>query len=309
MWLFERYIWSWFSSLSVVFICDVTHWYLWLDSFHMWDMTLRVVSLKLALFFIGCFYLWRDSFICVTWLISYVGHDSSSGVFEVGSLLYRLFLFVTWLIHMCDMTHFMCVTWLFEWCLWSWLSSLSVFLIWAVTHSYVWRDSFHVCDVTLRVVSLKLALLFVGCFYLWRDSFICVTWLISYVGRDSSSGVFEVGSLLYRLFLFVTWLIHMCDMTHFICGTWLFEWCLWSWLSSLSVVFICDVTHSYVWHDSFHVCDVTLRVVSLKLALLFVGFFNLGRDSFICVTWLISHVWRDSSSGVFQIGSPLFRFF
>jgi len=69
----------------------------------------------------------------------------------------------------------------------------------------------------------------------WRDSFICVTWLIhmrdvthSYVWRDS--------------FICVTWLIHMCDVTHsyvwrdsFICVTWL--------------IHICDVTHSYVWRD------------------------------------------------------------
>ena len=72
---------------------------------------------------------------------------------------------------------------------------------------------------------------------MWHDSFICVTWLIhmcdithSYVWHDS--------------FICVTWLIHMCDITHayvwhdsFICVTWL--------------IHMCDMTHSYVWHDSF----------------------------------------------------------
>jgi len=182
-------------------------------------LTLRVGSLIMALFFIGFFNMWRDSMTGVTWLISYVWHDSASGIplklalFFVGFfyLWHDSFISLTWLIHM-----------------------------YTVTHSYVCRDAFicgtwliYLCDVTLRAVHLKLVLFFIGCFYLWRDSLIFVTWLISYVGHDSSSGVFEVGSLLYRLFLFVTWLIHMCDVTHFICVTWLFEWCLWSWLSSL----------------------------------------------------------------------------
>ena len=55
-----------------------------------------------------------------------------------------------------------------------------------MTHSCVWRDSLmcvtwliHVCDMTQSCV--------------WRDSLICVTWLI---------------------LVCVPWLIHMCDMTH-----------------------------------------------------------------------------------------------
>ena len=65
----------------------------------------------------------------------------------------------------------------------------------------------------------------------------------------------------------------MCDMTHsyvrhdsFIRVTWLMH--------------TCDMTHSYVWHDSFicvtwliHTCDMTHSYV--------------WHDSFICVTWLI----------------------
>ena len=57
--------------------------------------------------------------------------------------------------------------------------------------------------------------------------------------------------------MYVTWLIHMCDMTHshmqhdsLLCATWL--------------IHMCDMTHSYVWHDSFtsstwliHLCDMT----------------------------------------------------
>jgi len=57
---------------------------------------------------------------------------------------------------------------------------------------------------------------------------------------------------------------------------------------------MCDMTHSYVWHDLFifatwliHMCDMTYSYVR--------------HDSFICVTWLIhmcdmtrSYVWHDS---------------
>jgi len=57
---------------------------------------------------------------------------------------------------------------------------------------------------------------------------------------------------------------------------------------------MCDITHSYVWHDSFvcvtwliHMCDMTHSYV--------------WHDSFMCVTWLIhmcamthSCVWHDS---------------
>ena len=60
----------------------------------------------------------------------------------------------------------------------------------------------------------------------------------------------------------VTWLIHMCDMTHsyvwhdsFICVTWL--------------IHMCDMTHPYVWHDSFicvtyliHMCATTRSQIS-----------------------------------------------
>ena len=102
----------------------------------------------------------------------------------------------------------------------------------------------------------------------------------------------------------VTWLIHMCDMTHsyvwhdsFIYVTWPMHmseqvlldvskwWCV-TWLippvyMSVRVgTLLCDMAHSYVWHDSFicvtwliHKCDMTHSYV--------------WRVSFICVTWLI----------------------
>jgi len=73
---------------------------------------------------------------------------------------------------------------------------------------------------------------------------------------------------------YVTWLIHMCDMTHphmwhdsSTCVTWL--------------IHICDMTHPYMWHDSstcvtwlIHICDMTHPHVC--------------RDSFVNLTWRIA---------------------
>jgi len=100
--------------------------------------------------------------------------------------------YVTWLIHMCDMTHshvwrdpFTRVTWLIRMC--------------NVTHFSAWRAGkdamvgLEWCDMTHWCV--------------WHDSYIRVTWLIdvcdmthTYVWHDS--------------LMCVTWLIHACDMTH-----------------------------------------------------------------------------------------------
>jgi len=97
-----------------------------------------------------CSHVWRDSFVCVTWLIhmcdmthSYVRHDS--------------FIYVTWLIHVCDMTH-SCVTWLICTC--------------DVTHVYVWRD------LSIRVTWLfRMHVKWLD-EYEYHDSFIRVSWLI-----------------------------------------------------------------------------------------------------------------------------------
>jgi len=97
----------------------------------------------------------------------------------------------------------------------------------------------------------------------YTHTFICVTWLIhmcdmthSYVWHDS--------------FICVTWFIHKCDMTHsyvqhdaFICVTWRIH--IWDMTHS-HVRHASLMSHSYMWHDSF-ICGTCL--------------------SFMCVTWLI----------------------
>jgi len=131
------------------------------------------------------------------------------------------FIFVTWLIHMCAMTHsyvwhdsFICVTWLIHMC--------------DMTHSYVWRDVFICVNDSFICVN---------------DSFICVTWLVhmcewlihtcdmtrSYVWHDSFVRV------TWHIYVRATWLIDVCV-------TWLIH--IWT-----PLVHIYDMTHPYTWHD------------------------------------------------------------
>jgi len=134
---------------------------------------------------------------------------------------------VTWLIHVCDMTHscvwydvFTCVTWRIHesWCELPYGGHSEVC---NMTHSRVWLDSFmcvtwriHVCDMTHLWVMMWAAPWwpFWG---VWHDSFMCVTLTHSRVWHDS--------------FMCVTWLIHVCDMTH------LYVW--HDWMTGTSVYF------------------------------------------------------------------------
>ena len=124
---------------------------------------------------------------------------------------YDSFMYVTWVVHVCDMTHFewlissdvgmqgchvsylMCHITGLTYVMWqpmscvichvSYHSSTSVtwpIHTWGMTYVYVWhdqRDFFHltlfVCDITYS--------------YVWHDSSMCATWLISKSNRSSHS--------------------------------------------------------------------------------------------------------------------------
>jgi len=211
---------------------------------------------------------------------------------------------VTWLIHMCDMTHlYACNT--------SWHDSF-ICLAWLIymhvihrdmTHSYVWHDS-SICTYTS-----------------WHDPLICVTWLM-YM-HDSMTWLTDArsGSSLSMYWLNVTWLIHMFDMTHpymwldsqiriqglrsqctdsmwhdsFIRVTWLMYMhasftCVIRLTDSRSrsslsmylhnvtrLIDTCDMTHPYTWLDS------QIRVQGLHCQCTD----SIWHDSFICVAWLM----------------------
>ena len=71
----------------------------------------------------------------------------------------------------------------------------------------------------------------------------------------------------------VIWLFAMCDMTH--SYVWHDSFLYVTWL-----IFMCDMTRSYVWHDSFlcepwliPMCDMTRSYM--------------WHDSFLCAIWLV----------------------
>jgi len=141
---------------------------------------------------------------CVTWLIhmcdlthSYVWHDSFIHICDMtcSYVCHDSFIRVTWLIHMCDMTH-----------LYVWHDSFIIHQ--ALQLQHVWRDSFicvtrliHMCDMTHLLA--------------WRDSCKCdmthwhVTGLIhtwrGWLIRDTTRGSTRCTH---------EWLIHTCTLTH-----------------------------------------------------------------------------------------------
>ena len=191
-------------------LCDMTHRYIW---------------------YMTRLYVWLDSFIRVLLPMYTPWHDLA-----YLHVRHDLFIYVTWLIHMCD-----------------------------ANHLYVWRDSFisscRTCEwVMLHIWShvtranqwdhVKVSLIFL---YVWHDSLVCSskpthrsTRLIhmcdmtySYVWRDS--------------FIRVTRLSQKCDITES------YEWHDWEWLWYMR-----GMTNSYEWHGSFirvkwllYMCDMT----------------------------------------------------
>jgi len=152
-------------------------------------------------------YVWHDSFLYATWLISicdmthfYMRHDS--------------FLYATWLVSICDRTcpyvclqwlwFVKCVTWCIHMCDMTRHSYVRLLIhTYAVTHSCVWHDPF-------VFVSRLVCMCGITHSYLWhhrQDSFIRVTWLIRMCDMTHSYAWCDP-------FICVTWIIHVCDMTH-----------------------------------------------------------------------------------------------
>jgi len=126
---------------------------------------------------------------------------------------------------------------------------------------------------------------------------LCHRW----TSRVTAVGLLWCGLPAVAILRCVTWLIHVCDLTHscvwrdsFICVTWrIYE--SWCGLSCGGHSEVCDMTHSRVWHDSFmcvtwliHMCDMTHSWVMMWAALCW-PFWGVWHDLFTCVSWL-THV-------------------
>ena len=193
-------------------------------------------------------YVWHDSFIWATWLISMgeswlanrsVCHEPQWSSYECAHSCVKcrlqmrvimcvtcryMFLWVTWLSYMCD-----------------------------VTHLCVWHDSFvcliHMCDMTHLSVCHD-------SFIVVTSSIICVPWLI-YICEITHLCVWHDSPIYLwnHSYICLTWLIYMCDMTHlyvwydsFVCVLWLICICKMThlYVHVLWLIYICKTTHLYV---------------------------------------------------------------
>ena len=209
-------------------------------------------------------YLWRDSF----------PHAALEEVKDVTYSCMWCDSWGMWRIHTCDVTHaqvwrdtFICVTWLIRMCAVTHFPQAVLQEVEDVTLFACLKWRIYTCDVTHA--------------YLWRDAFMCVTWLIfcwSCCKRLRTWLIPQCDvtySCIYRdSFAFATWRIRTWDVTHsyaFKYVTWLiFHRPCWN-RSRMWPINMCDMTRSYV-----------------------------GHDSIIWVTWLIcmcdmtrSYMWRD----------------
>ena len=179
----------------------------------------------------------HDSFRCVTWLVHMCDMTHS------------------WLVHMCDMTHsdvshdsIACVTWLIQMC--------------DMTHSDVWHDSFicvtwriHPCDMTHIYVRHNSIMLLVK---MWDMTHLYAATASRIRRIHPYGGVRRIYTCamthLYYSSTCGTWLIYMLRLPHvrvgdinmvevdaFIRVTWLIHIC------------VCDITHSHMWHASFRI--------------------------------------------------------
>ena len=207
--------------------CDMTHWYVWHDSF-MYEWVMRGESVLLSHMWMRHVTHMNESCDTYEWVMSHIWkHYHMNGscdrrerrVVRWGLREGVSVQAVSWMIH---------VTRINESChTYQWIMSHT-----SMSHVTHMNESCHMCDMTHS--------------YVWHDSFMCVTWLIHmcdmthwYVWHDSFRTLPELKSP--PVTPNVRLAFHVCHMTHsydtaFTCVTWLIP--------------MCHMTHSYVWHDS-----------------------------------------------------------
>jgi len=218
------------------------------------------------------------------------------------------FMCVTWLIHVCDMTHScvwhdssMCVPWRMR--LVSYLTCF-VYVTWTTahihktchTHTCMWHGPqhtnrrhvihIHVCDLDHitttpqhhNTTAVNVWLLHVCGLGVWLLH-------VCGCGATPPPHMYVVWVCGCCMYVVVVWLLRVCD--GFMCVTWLNH--------------VDDLTHSYVWHDSFVILGLThlcawhdaFKCVAWLIHMCVVTHCYVCRDLLICVPWL-AHMCRYS---------------
>jgi len=253
---------------------------------HTWDMTHSYAHP----------YVHRYSFICVTWYMGQIARMNAIRLVHMWDVTqscvgHDRFICAPWLVHMCDMMSGSCrpnkcdmiVSCAGPWRPWAIMSHS--FHVQGVVHV---RDSCTLC--LIHVWHLKHALHMKHVLHMKQSCPIHVgitdkhvTFLIHTCVADFQQ---PMGHDTRMNETYGTWFVHMCDMTHsylwhdlFICVTWF--------------IHKCDMTHSYVWHGSFirvtwliHMCDMTHSHVWHDSSIRDMTHWHVWHHSFICVTWL-----------------------
>jgi len=115
----------------------------------------------------------------------------------------------------------------------------------------------------------------------WHGSFLCLTWLIHVCDMTHSYVWHDSFCVWHDSLICLTWLIHVCDMTHSYVWT---HSCVWhdSFICVTWLIHLCDITHPFVWHDSLtrvtdsFICDMTPSTSTL-----------MWHDTFTSMTWLL----------------------
>jgi len=222
---------------------------------------------------------------------------------------------VTWLTHVCCMTHscvyhdsFMCVPWLIHVC------NMCFHVTRCISHVHLlhvrhdsficatrlmWSCTFDVHDVILYMWCTTCELLYVR-----HDSFMCVPWLIHMCNRNY-----------VIMYIWYTWchLVHVmhnlwasvCEGVRHdspICATVLMLWWCTSSVCETWLIHMCNMTRPYVQQDSG--CDdvhllyvrpeIFIYATRLRYTCAFTHSYVRRHNSSMCVPCLI-HVWHDSS--------------
>jgi len=248
-------------------MCDLTHSYVWHDSFICVTWLIHMGHHSCRTWLI---HTWHDSFI---WDTTHVGHDSSIRDLSYSYVSHYLLQSTVAALERV-MSSARSATQLQHHC-----NSVGLHVplqsavaagaaegrLCGMTRSCVWHDSFiHggqdscICDIAHS--------------YMWHGSF--VTWLIRLCGMAHSY-------MWHGSFIYVTWLIHICDMAHS---------CMWhgSFMYVTWLIHVCDMAHSH--------CDTTLLVLRQDL-LTYEKHFSLQcRDMTPSTVLCLVHMWEPHGS-------------